>query len=339
VSVRRDPLVPLRRRAPRAALAPAWRRWLLADLARGVEPAALAAVLRAHGVPGDEARRRLREAGEAAALVRHEAAWARRLELVLRLRRALRSPTVERRAAPTTGEFFARYWETGTPAVFTDLVPRWPGFGRWGAEDLRARFGEVEVEVETGRAGDPECDIRFREHRATMTLAAYVERVLAGGPDNDVYMIANNRNLARPGLRPLLDELWFPPGWVEPARLPGGSALWLGPAGTVTALHHDTSNILFCQVVGRKRFRLAAPAEPTLLRRARGVYSRVDPERGDEWAAVAHYDLTLGPGDALFIPAGWWHHVRALDLSVSVAVNAFTRPNAYDWYKPGAEEQ
>jgi hypothetical protein len=32
---------------------------------------------------------------------------------------------------------------------------------------------------------------------------------------------------------------------------------------------------------------------------------------------------------------GWWHHVRALDVSVSVALNGFVKPNAFDWYRPG----
>lgn len=325
-----------RRLPPREVLAPEWRTWLHDNLTRGVAPEALRRTLLERGVPPREADLRLREATRTAALAREHLAWSRRLELVLRLRRAHRSPDIERRTTPDADEFFARHWSTHTPAIFTDLVPTWPAFNNWTPQWLRENYGHVEIEAEVGRHGDPDCDIRYDLHRVTTTMAAYVDRMLAAGETNDVYLIANNRNLARPGLRPLLDDVTFPPGYIDRARLPRGSALWLGPAGTVTALHHDTSNILFCQVHGRKRVRLVAPDEPALLRHTRGVYSRLDPERPDpEWRSTQIHDLTLAPGEALFIPAGWWHHVRALDVSISLAVNAFTRANDFEWYKPG----
>jgi ribosomal protein L16 Arg81 hydroxylase len=107
----------------------------------------------------------------------------------------------------------------------------------------------------------------------------------------------------------------------------------------VTPLHHDASSILFCQVFGRKQFRLASPLEVSLFDGALSMYSSFDPERpeGDpRSSSVTFKDFTLAPGEALYIPAGWWHHVRALDVSISFAVNHFDRPNNFDpWYRPG----
>ena len=48
-------------------------------------------------------------------------------------------------------------------------------------------------------------------------------------------------------------------------------------------------------------------------------------------------DFVLEPGDALFIPVGWWHHVRALDVSVSLALNAFQKDNHYAFYAPSRD--
>ena len=36
------------------------------------------------------------------------------------------------------------------------------------------------------------------------------------------------------------------------------------------------------------------------------------------FARAQPYDVLLGPGDAVFIPKGWWHYVRALTTSASV---------------------
>ncbi|HEY0139226.1 MAG TPA: cupin-like domain-containing protein [Nannocystis sp.] len=62
----------------------------------------------------------------------------------------------------------------------------------------------------------------------------------------------------------MLANLTLPAGYFDPSPIRAArcGAFWFGPAGTVTALHHDTSNILFFQVVGRKRYRLYPRASP-----------------------------------------------------------------------------
>lgn len=45
--------------------------------------------------------------------------------------------------------------------------------------------------------------------------------------------------------------------------------------------------------------------------------------------------MDLEPGDAVLTPVGWWHHVEALEPSISVSFSGFRWPNAYPWYLPG----
>ena len=171
-------------------------------------------------------------------------------------------------------------------------------------------------------------------------FADFIDQVLAAGDSNDLYLVANHRNMDRAALQTLYDDVALDPDYLDPHRLAGSVALWVGPGGTVTPMHHDTCNILFGQVYGRKRFRLVAPWDAALLAATRGVYSRLDPEAPDlaaypDFARSVVKDVTLDPGEMLFIPVGWWHHVRAISLSINLAFTNFTRSNAFDWYRPG----
>jgi hypothetical protein len=94
-----------------------------------------------------------------------------------------------------------------------------------------------------------------------------------------------------------------------------GRNVWLGPAGTVTPLHRDANANLLAQVVGRKRVILHHP-DAHVYPRSTAPHtnaSAADAEApGDAFPDFpAAYDIVeLGPGDALLIPVGWWHHVR-----------------------------
>ena len=69
-------------------------------------------------------------------------------------------------------------------------------------------------------------------------------------------------------------------------------------------------------IFGRKRVHLAPPSDAALLRAASGFYSNLvhgQPEDQAELRATPLLKVDLDPGDALFIPSMWWHHVQGLD--------------------------
>lgn len=260
-------------------------------------------------------------------------AWAQ----VGRLRAELRAPQVERVLFSGVEEFYRHYWQTNTAVCFEGFAHAWPACSQWRPSYFAREFGDVQVEACVGRSADAEPDINAAEHREHMSMAQFVEQVEAAGVSNDLYLIAGNGNSRSDALAPLFDDVAAPPGLFSPEHLRSSSALWFGPAGTITTLHHDTSNIMFCQIWGRKRVRLSPPDNPQLLPFARGLYNRVDPaDPSPEHinAAASMFEVVLNPGDALFIPVGWWHHVEALDVSISLALNGFSRDNAYPWFLP-----
>ena len=44
-----------------------------------------------------------------------------------------------------------------------------------------------------------------------------------------------------------------------------------------------------------------------------------DAARFPLFAKAKEYRVVIQPGEMLFIPRGWWHHVRSLDKSISVS--------------------
>jgi hypothetical protein len=324
-----------------------WRVWVVENTLRGVARRELIEALVTNGVPRRTAAREVDAIRSSPALVAcqrlssHVASLSMVAELRQELAKQAPSPaSVPRRSGVSADEFYQRYFAANEPIVLTDVMDGWPARERWSFGYFKERFGDVEVEICEGRDGNPLCDRNVDIHKKSVRMSDYIDRVIGAGDTNDFYMVANNRNLEREGLKPLFDDVTPDPAIFDTSRGQGGASLWIGPAGTVTRLHHDTTNVMFCQVVGKKRVRLISPLEISLLRYAEGVFSTLDAEHdfdeGKGLKGVLVKDVELSPGEALFIPVGWWHHVRALAASINFSLLNFRRPNGYTWYMPGA---
>ena len=114
-------------------------------------------------------------------------------------------------------------------------------------------------------------------------------------------------------------------------------SIWVGNRTRIAA-HHDVPDNLACVAIGHRRFTLFPPEQvanlyigPLDLTPAGQAISLVDfhapdLERFPKFAeAMAYAQIAeLGPGDALFIPSMWWHHIEALD-SFNVLLNYWWR--------------
>jgi hypothetical protein len=102
-----------------------------------------------------------------------------------------------------------------------------------------------------------------------------------------------------------------------------GPLLWLG--GRVrTQIHNDRDHNLACVIAGRRRFVLFPPEQVVNLYIGPidnpPPLSLVDLEAPDfsrfprfAKALTSAQSAELGPGDALFMPRYWWHHVTSHD--------------------------
>jgi hypothetical protein len=296
-------------------LAKSWRRWIGEALAGGCEPRAIAEALVTEGV--DEALV-VREV----AIVRDAIApiidAQRRRELLVRMFATVSAGPIERAPLCSAEQFHARHFTRYRPVLFPGGCAAMKA-ARWTFLELRERHGEVELEL-----GYP--------NRTTMKLRDAIDAFTTDAPP-ELYVTSHNRALAGP-LAMLRADLEPLPDFLDPGNAPLTANMWMGPAGTDSPLHHDTTHVWFCQFVGRKRYQLVAPWEPEILRApiVADWDSRFDVDNPGD---VTVHDVVLEPGDALYIPTGWWHRVVALTPSISVSMRDFRWDTNHCWYAPG----
>jgi len=319
------------------SLSDSWRQWVIDNALDGVTAGDLVIRLTEAGVPkqvaASEVNQLLASPAFAACVVYHRR--ARQLEQIVDLDRAMAAEAPEADRVDRTeriddaDRFLRHYFAANRPLVVTEAAADWPALHRWTLEGLRKRFGEVEVEVEVER----ETSWKHEGRYVPMSLGVYLKQLQAA-PDNARYCIARNNNIRRPELLPLLDDIRVDDRLFDPAtkRITHGSSLWIG-GRTLTPLHHDTTNILFHQIRGRKRWTLIPPTAFELLDGMENYYFR--PGLAGVPEEVVRYEVVLEPGQALFVPVGWYHQVEALDVSISFSLMNFRRRNDFSDFGPG----
>ena len=267
-----------------------------------------------------------------------------KLESLLKIQTQLsalgsQAETIPRFTQLSRQDFLDHYYAKNTPVILTGVMQKWAALHLWNPDYLQHHYGDVSVQVQAERQNDPEYEINVEKHRKTVLFKEYIQWIKQAGSSNDYYMVANNGNLDREEMKGLLNDLEIFPEYLNPADRKGRIFFWFGPEGTITPLHHDPVNLMLAQVLGRKKLTFFPPQQTPFLYNQVGVFSKIDPENPDTqqyplFKQAKPIEVILEPGEVIFIPVGWWHHVKSLDLSISVSFTNFVFPNHYEWRNP-----
>ncbi|MDB5960936.1 MAG: transcription factor [Massilia sp.] len=207
---------------------------------------------------------------------------------------------------------FRRQAMQGMPFLIDGVVTRWP-LTAMPPDMLREQLSAVPVRA---RVGDY-VNTAFAADRAMadMTMGQYLD------------LVARDETALPPYLGNLgLQELNRHCHWPAYFDKMGPPRFWIGPARTVTPLHCDFDDNIFAQIWGTKRIFLCPPHHDEFLyiREANPLLfgSPVDPESLDFIQfplarQASMIEVIVEPGDMLYVPAGWYHQVRALTFSLS----------------------
>ncbi len=316
-----------------------WRRWIAENILLGTAPELVARHLIQRGAPPPLAIAEV-EACINSPYLRGAEVLQNRLAkrdwlLWLEARHMGADPAmaeVPRLAAPSPAEFLARCWGAGRPALISGWLDDWPARA-WTPERLRALPPDTQVEVQMGREANADYEVQCLEHRKRVSIERLLLMLGQDRATNDFYITANNSGHNRHALGPLWEDLGEIPGVLRPGAARAEGFVWIGPRGTITPWHHDLTNNLLVQFHGTKRVRLVAAAQTPLMRNHLHCFSAFgqDGALADAPAEARPrvWSVDIGPGEALFIPVGWWHHVEGLTLTMGASFTGFVWPNDF----------
>lgn len=225
------------------------------------------------------------------------------------------------------------------PVVFTNFVAAhgWSAVEKW--KDMKFLHGILDSTITPVHAVDADAAFdpsQSSSQTVNMPWTEALDKVFAAREMLDAqrfYIKSGMDHRFLSDIQPFPDETF---GLHGKERIQNSLAkVWIGSRGNVTPLHFDLSHACLIQIFGTKEVILFPPQASrslypfastsgpprvsrlnlTALLRGCEVTSKEFP-----LAHGAHGGLrcNLGPGEALYIPPFWWHHVTALEHNISV---------------------
>ena len=230
---------------------------------------------------------------------------------------------IQRIDPPPFHDFLERFIAVNRPVILAGCMEDWKPYNTWTFDYFRRHHKDSIVGIQDGRDSDPFYEQNQKFHRKDVRFGEFLDRLERTDSSNDFYMTAGNMGSHRVALSQLFDDAENINIRNEYFEFPAEGSLWIGPKGTVTPLHFDMINNFFCQISGSKRVRLVPSWSMPWVYNDYHVYSDVDAASPDFdqhplFSNVTMYDFVVYPGEVLFIPLGWWHHLESLEPTVSL---------------------
>ncbi|BES87743.1 Hypoxia-inducible factor 1 alpha [Nesidiocoris tenuis] len=240
----------------------------------------------------------------------------------------------------------------GRPVIITDSKMVEPA-AKWNLKYLARHMGNTNCNVIVSKDHnfkyyDDKCvqkAVRAKfvppHKKVTMKIGEFVDKIKEMSPGGERLYLQQALTHSV-GTEIVKDFLQFKWDYIKGIQKEMGwgsltsNLLLIGMEGNVTPCHYDEQENLFAQVKGYKRILLFPPEQFECLyphpvwhphdRQSQVDFDDPDLTKFPKFANAMAQEAIVGPGDVLFIPNYWFHHVESLQNGgYTVSVNF--------WYK------
>ncbi|WP_190810078.1 cupin-like domain-containing protein [Flagellimonas sp. S3867] len=222
--------------------------------------------------------------------------------------------------------FIRKYFKPQKPVVIEHCIEDWPAYSKWNLDYMREIAGDITVPLYDDRP--VKHDEGFNEPHAKMKMRNYIDLLKKEPTKYRIFLWNILKEV--PGLQ---KDFKYPDFGLR--LMKGLPMLFFGGSNSHTFMHYDIdlANIFHFHFEGKKQCILFSQAETKFLYKIpHSLITREDIDFAnpdlEKWPALKHakgHIAQLEHGNVLYIPEGYWHHMKYISPGFSMSLRAIPR--------------
>jgi hypothetical protein len=223
-------------------------------------------------------------------------------------------------------EFIRDYFKPQKPVVVERFIEEWPAYSKWNLQYIKEIAGDKEVPLYDDRP--VKHDEGFNEPHAKMIMADYVDLLKKGPTKFRIFLWNVLKEVPQ-----LQKDFSYPDFGIKLMKsLP---MLFFGGSNSHTFMHYDIdlANIFHFHFEGEKECILFPQSETkylykiphSLIVREDIDFSNPDLEKWPALKNAKGFKTKLMHGNLIYIPEGYWHHMKYITPGFSMSLRAIAR--------------
>lgn len=223
-------------------------------------------------------------------------------------------------------EFIRKYFRPQKPVVIEKFAEEWPAYSKWNLDYIKTVAGEKTVPLYDDRP--VKHDEGFNEPHTQMKMRDYIDLLKREPTKYRIFLWNVLKEVPE-----LQKDFSYPDLGLR--LMKGLPMLFFGGFNSHTFMHYDIdlANIFHFQFEGQKQCILFPQSETKFLYKVpHSLITREDIDFANpdlkQWPALQYakgHVAHLEHGDLLYIPEGYWHHMKYTTPGFSMSLRAIAR--------------